>query len=170
MSGGRTRVRIGEVTREVSLEHRGEVLLARVDGREYRLSALEPQSGVYSFVQAEGGGRSTEVILSEVDGAFRVRVRDRCYEASVERPGRDASRGTGGHGEGRSVLRSVMPGRVVRILVETGGRVKRGQGILVLEAMKMENEVGSPKDGVVAEVRVAPGQRVETGAPLAVIE
>jgi pyruvate carboxylase subunit B len=63
-----------------------------------------------------------------------------------------------------------MPGRIVRVLVETGAKVKRGQGIIVVEAMKMENELGSPGDGVVKEILAAAGDRVEAGATLAIIE
>ena len=170
MAGGRTTVRIGDRTREVSLERRGATLRARVDGREYRLSILEPQRGVYSFVPEEGGGRSTEVVVHEADGIYRVRLRDRHFAATVERRGREAFRTTGGAAEGRRLLKAVMPGRVARVLVQPGAAVTRGQGIVVLEAMKMENEIGSPKAGVVSEIRVAPGDRVEKGAPLAVIE
>jgi pyruvate carboxylase subunit B len=63
-----------------------------------------------------------------------------------------------------------MPGKVVRVLVEPGERVHCGQGILVIEAMKMENEIGSPKEGVVKELLASPEDRVEAGASLAVIE
>ncbi len=63
-----------------------------------------------------------------------------------------------------------MPGRVVRLLVAPGASVRRGQGVVVIEAMKMENEIGSPREGKVKEIRVAPGERVEGGATLAVIE
>ena len=63
-----------------------------------------------------------------------------------------------------------MPGRVMRVLVAVGDRVTARQGVVVVEAMKMENELRAPKDGVVKEVLVAPGAAVETGAVLVVIE
>ena len=63
-----------------------------------------------------------------------------------------------------------MPGKVVAILVEPGAAVARGQGLLVIEAMKMENEVAAPRDGTVQEIRVQPGQTVEAGELLAVVE
>lgn len=63
-----------------------------------------------------------------------------------------------------------MPGRVVRVLAAPGDRVTRGQPLLVLEAMKMEDEVRAPRDGVVAEVRVAEGDRVERDAELVVLD
>ncbi len=59
-----------------------------------------------------------------------------------------------------------MPGRVVRVLVAAGDRVAAGQGLAVVEAMKMENEVAAPAAGVVSDVRAAPGDSVEAGAVL----
>ncbi len=63
-----------------------------------------------------------------------------------------------------------MPGKVVAVLVEAGARVERGQGLLVIEAMKMENEIAAPRAGTVADVRVKPGQAVEAGELLARID
>jgi biotin carboxyl carrier protein len=68
------------------------------------------------------------------------------------------------------VIEAVMPGRVVRLLVEEGQEVEAGQGVLVLEAMKMENEVAAPRAGTVSTVKVAQGETVETGQLLAVVE
>jgi len=63
-----------------------------------------------------------------------------------------------------------MPGRVVNVLVSPGDEVKDGQGIVVVEAMKMENELKSPKAGKVVEVKVVAGQTVEKGELMIVIE
>ena len=63
-----------------------------------------------------------------------------------------------------------MPGRVVNVLVAVGDEVKADQGIIVVEAMKMENEVKAPKAGKVVEVKVAAGQAVEKGQLMIVIE
>jgi biotin carboxyl carrier protein len=71
---------------------------------------------------------------------------------------------------GRAEIKSAMPGRVVNVLVAKGDEVKRDQGIIVVEAMKMENEVKSPKAGKVIEVRAEAGQTVEKGELLMVIE
>jgi len=66
----------------------------------------------------------------------------------------------------RARVKSQMPGKIVRVLVKAGAEVKKGQSILVMEAMKMENEIKAPQDGVIAEVKVQEGQAVETGAEL----
>lgn len=63
-------------------------------------------------------------------------------------------------------VRALMPGRIVRVLVSKGESVRKGAGLLVLEAMKMENEIQAPADGVVDEVLVESGQTVESGAEL----
>ena len=100
-----------------------------------------------------------------------MRVRGRSFEASAEQPGsarpdRAAVTGAGG----RYLLKAVMPGRIVRVLVRQGEKVVRGQGIIVVEAMKMENELTSPREGTVREVLVSPAGLVEAGATLVVIE
>jgi len=63
-----------------------------------------------------------------------------------------------------------MPGKVVRILLEAGSEVKKGDGVLVVEAMKMQNEMKSPKDGIVRELRSTEGSTVNAGDVLVVIE
>lgn len=68
------------------------------------------------------------------------------------------------------VVKAVMPGRVVRILVEPGQEIRKGQGLLVIEAMKMENEISSPRDGKIAAIHVDAGRTVEGGAELVSIE
>ena len=64
------------------------------------------------------------------------------------------------------VVKALMPGRVVRVLVAKGEAVRKGAGLLILEAMKMENEITAPADGTVDELFVEPGQTVEAGAEL----
>jgi biotin carboxyl carrier protein len=63
-----------------------------------------------------------------------------------------------------------MPGRIVKVLVSAGQDAALGQGLVVMEAMKMENELRSPRAGRVREVRVSEGQAVETGAMLVVLD
>jgi len=70
---------------------------------------------------------------------------------------------------GGTVISAPMPGKILKVLVQPGAQVKNGQNIMVLEAMKMENEILSPSDGVVREVKVKEGDNVNTGDTLAVI-
>jgi len=163
----RTKIKLDGQIREVEIRRRGTEAVARVGDREYKLTILEPRPGVYSFVPSETGGRSVEMVVGKSDGGYAVRSGSRSFAATIEGPRRRNRDGDGGDGE--RVLRAQMPGRVVRLLVEAGASVKRGQGIVVIEAMKMENEIASPKTGTVKELRVSPDDRVEAGAHLATI-
>jgi len=81
------------------------------------------------------------------------------------RPGQGASAN-----HGRQEIAASMPGKVIRILVGTGDSVEEGQGLVVVEAMKMQNEMKSPKSGRVAEVRARPDATVAAGEVLVVVE
>ena len=67
---------------------------------------------------------------------------------------------------GGGIVKAMMPGRVVRVLVAKGDAVRKGAGLVILEAMKMENEITAPADGTVDQLFVEPGQTVEAGAEL----
>jgi biotin carboxyl carrier protein len=71
---------------------------------------------------------------------------------------------------GKASLKAMMPGRVINVLVNVGDEVVAQQGLLVVEAMKMENELKAPKAGKVVEIKVKPGQTVEKGELLLVVE
>jgi biotin carboxyl carrier protein len=75
-------------------------------------------------------------------------------------------RGGDDHLGASGVIKAPMPGRITRVLIEKGASVKRGAGLLVLEAMKMENEIQAPADGIVEEIFVSAGATVESGADL----
>lgn len=160
--------RVGERTHHVEIAREaGGFISASVDGRTYRLNVSEPQARVWSILDEQG--RSVEALVAVKQGRCRVRIGQAVFEVSsadVERTitagGRDAG--------GRLEVRSVMPGRVLRVLVSVGDTVEAGQGLAVLEAMKMENELAAPRAGVVLEVRVAPGRTVEAGETLVVLE
>lgn len=73
-------------------------------------------------------------------------------------------------GGGAGVVKAIMPGRVVRVLVEEGSVVEKGAGLVILEAMKMENEIAAPAAGTVRKIYAAAGETVEGGADLVLIE
>lgn len=76
----------------------------------------------------------------------------------------------GGAIQGPAEIRAMMPGKIAAVKVKKGDTVTEGQGVVVLEAMKMENEMAAPKAGTVTDVRVTAGQSVESGAVMVVIE
>ena len=163
--------RVGDDVHHVELT-RGPAgaVTASVDGRTYALSLTEPQPLVYSILSDDGS--SHEAIVQLRQGKCRVRIGRRVFDVLPEEPGRDSVRSAGAMREasGKSAVRAAMPGRVLRVLVTAGQKVSARQGLLVLEAMKMENEVTAPRDGVVSELKVAQGATVENGDLLVVLE
>jgi biotin carboxyl carrier protein len=131
----------------------------------------------------DDGGAAREIRLHPHgdNRAVAVEIGGTVYEALVSRRKREretdatgAVGATGATGALRAAgpmrVNAPMPGRVVRVLVAVGDRVKARQAVVVVEAMKMENELRTPKDGVVKEVLVAAGATVESGAVLVVVE
>jgi len=133
-----------------------------VDGKFYEVD-FESVSGqpVYSLIV---DGRSHESYVAPGDHDWQVLIRGRLYPVTVEdeREKRLRSAAGGGVAEtGEFHLRAPMPGLVVAILVTEGQVIKKGQVLLILESMKMQNELKSSRDGTVGRIRVKAGETVE---------
>src|SRR5579883_1337699 len=129
--------------------------------REFSLAPLMP--GAYSFLI---GDRSYDVIVAGTE----IRVNGGAFAVEVFDPREMRGRKSGGANEGRQNIAAMMPGKVVRVLVNAGDEVEAGQGLIVVEAMKMQNEMKSPKAGRVVEVKTKPDATVAAGEVLLVIE
>jgi len=153
----------------VEIRRDGDKVFAVVDGRSYELEASEPEPNVFLL---KHDGKIYEVYVSpETQGTSHVRIGDNEFDITVHDPKRLRGSGSGHeHGEGLAEIKTAMPGKVVRILVEPGAEIKKGDGVIVVEAMKMQNEMKSPKDGVVKEIRSSEGSTVNAGDVLAIIE
>lgn len=163
----RLRAYVGrDETHEIEVHAKGEAYEVTVDGTVCVVDARKLESNFYSLIV---DGRSYEVSVEGDDETFEVRHGASLRTVRLVDPLRAAS-GADLADTGRAVIEAVMPGRVVRLLVEEGQQVEAGQGVLVLEAMKMENEVASPRAGTVSTVKVAQGATVETGQILVVVE
>jgi biotin carboxyl carrier protein len=144
-----------------------------VDGRAHTVDAV--RIGDFGLSLLLGGdspvSREVSVAPAGARGALFIGIEGRTVAASVNarRTGR-ASPDAGGHADGEQPVAAPMPGRVVRVLVAPGDLVAARQGLVVVEAMKMENELRSPKAGRVKDVSVAPGMSVEAGRVLVVVE
>ncbi len=149
----------------------GLSLTAEIDGRVYELEASEPEPNVY-LLKHQNKIYQIFVSPNEKTGEpFAVNVGSRNYEIKIYDPKRLRGSGAGGgQAEGTSEIKTAMPGKVVRVLVEAGAEVKQGDGVIIVEAMKMQNEMKSPKDGVIKEIRFAEGATVNAGDVLAIIE
>lgn len=153
----------------VELRREVDKVFATVDNRSYEIEASEPEPNVFLL---KHDGKVYEVFVSPgTSGGSRVRVGPNEFEVTVHDPKRlRGSSASHEHGEGLAEIKTAMPGKVIRVLVEPGSEVKKGDGIIVVEAMKMQNEMKSPKDGVVKEIRSSEGATVNAGDALAVIE
>ncbi len=138
-------------------------------GRTHRVDAFQHDSGTLSLLVDT---RSHSATIDRRGTRLEVRLRDSAFSLEILDERRLRMRRAAGRFtvEGRRTLSSRLPGRVVRIAKNPGEPVREGEGVLVVEAMGMENEVPSPKDGTVLEVLVREGQAVEGGAALATVE
>jgi biotin carboxyl carrier protein len=128
-----------------------------------------PDSGVTSLII---GHHSVEAVVEEKEGSWQVLMRGDLSDVAIddERSRRLASaRGDLGTAEGDAAIRSPMPGIVIAVSVEEGQSVSKGDKVVILESMKMENELRSPRDGVVRQVKVEAGANVEKDQILVVI-
>ncbi|HQR38411.1 MAG TPA: hypothetical protein PLF26_08405 [Blastocatellia bacterium] len=153
--------------RGVEIDLDGSAFRLRVDGRDVTGDVRLPEAGVYTFYV---GSRVIEARVSRLaaDNTVRVQIGAETAEVLIVDPKR---RRPGSHGssEGEQTLVAPMPGKVVALLANVGDEVAIGQGVIVVEAMKMQNEVKAAKAGVVAEIRAAVGDTVNAGQVLATI-
>jgi biotin carboxyl carrier protein len=157
-------------------EHRLEVragageIRVRLDDREIVADLLRVHAGLYSLLI---GGRSYEIDVLEIPEALVVLVNGQPFRVEIQDEGARRLQAAVGRGAGQGGRRTVtapIPGRIARILVRPGDTVQAGAGLVVLEAMKMENELRAPAAGTVRETRVAAGQTVAAGDVLVVLE
>ena len=126
-----------------------------------------PEPGVYSVLM---DGRSYEARVEEHPGLLVVVIDGYRFEVDIRDP-RRLRRGAGGRGiDGIQTISAPMPGKVVRVLVSAGDAVEAGQGLLVVEAMKMQNELKAPRAGKVLTLSAKEGATVTPGEVLATIE
>jgi biotin carboxyl carrier protein len=165
-------------TRSVSVERTkhdggaGVAFRVIVEGTPHLVDAVRIDGGALSFIPLDGGsaGRSHRVAISEgAAGELTLALADGTVRATVN--GRRSRRGAevaGTAGEQR--ILAPMPGKVLRVLVQPGQDVAARQPLVVVEAMKMENELSSPRAGRVKEVVAVEGQSVEAGRILIIVE
>lgn len=158
---------IGDRLHEIVIERRDAVFVVSVDGQQFEADARKLQGDYYSILMK---GRSYAVSVEADGDAYCVRHGAAKQIVTLTDPSRRAREGGLAAGRGPTSVTSAMPGKVVRVLVREGDEVQVGQGLVVVEAMKMENEIASPKAGRVVAVRVEAGRPVEAGATLVVVE
>ena len=157
-----------------------------IDGKNYRLD-LNRQEGGWSC-RLDGREVEVDAVLARPD-VLSLRIGNRAYEVKCERVGGDLHLWVGSvrfaaevrdprslrgvravDDHGPKKLTAPMPGKIVRVLVSQGDEVETGAGVLVVEAMKMQNEIKSPKKGTIQKILVSEGAAVNAGDVLAIVE
>ena len=162
--------KLGEQTYTVEIEEVDKsVYRVSVDGNEFLVDGKKTGRTNYSLIV---DNRSFEIEVDNSEDQYRVLVDGRNYHVHLvdERRMRVGGAQSGLQLQGRQKVAVPMPGKVIAVLVPEGDTVEKGQGLVIVEAMKMENEVRSPVPGQVKEIRVKPGDAVEAGAVLAIVE
>ncbi len=160
----RFRLVVDGEARDIDLSRDSKGITVRVDGSEYRARTKPTKEGV-----AVRLGSETHRIRFEGREAVVDEHRHTISIGDVTEDRPEKARATGIRGAAIEV-RSSMPGRIVRVLVAPGARVKRGQTLLVLEAMKMQNEIPAPQDGVVRRLNATEGETIPADRVVAVLE
>ncbi len=161
---------VGETLHNIEIKRDGEKVFAKVDDREYELEASEPEPNVFLLKHA---GRVHEfyVAPATLGSPQIISSRHADVEVSLIDPKRLRGSGAdGGSADGLADIKTMMPGKVVRLIAGVGDVVEKGDAVMVVEAMKMQNDLKAPKAGLVKEIRVSEGSTVSAGDVLAVIE
>ena len=155
---------------DLVLNHVGGRVQVEIQGRSYDLEVHTSDDSSYLFVN------QTRVYECRVEPQhkslerFEVTLKGKHHAIAIIDPRRlRTDENSDRHHHGPTEIAAQMPGKVVRVLVETGTQVDKGAGLVVVEAMKMQNEMKSPRAGVVVSVNVKPGDTVNAGEVLATI-
>ena len=162
-------VLINNARRVVDLERDANRWHVSLDGDAIDADALEIAPNIFSIIL---DGKSHEVrVTPSNSGALALQTGRHEFTAEVSDPRAWRGRRHGAlEAEGRQQILAPMPGKIIRVLVQTGQKVQAGQGLLVVEAMKMQNEIRSPKSGTVERLLAKEGQPVNAGEILAWID
>lgn len=139
-----------------------------INGREYEV-VVEELEGLVGANYSQNFAPLPQVSPAQVPMQQAVPAPMPAPQAPAQSKPAPAPKPSPAPSAGGTVVSAPMPGKILKVLVQPGAQVKNGQNIMVLEAMKMENEILAPSDGVVREVKVKEGDNVNTGDTLVVI-
>jgi biotin carboxyl carrier protein len=152
----------------LDLEHLDGRWQCRLDGQEVQMDAVPARRDVLSILV---GGKAYEIKRERTPTDTHLWVGSARYAVELRDPRSLRSwRSATGDGAGPRKLLASMPGKVVRVLLPEKASVEAGQGVLVVEAMKMQNEIKSPKSGIVQRIVASEGSTVSAGDVLAIVE
>lgn len=155
---------------EIEIKVEDLKIFARIGEKNYELEAREVEPNTYLF-NLDGKIYECYVAPKNASGINRVRQGTKTFDLKLSDPKRlRGAQNFGAAAEGTAQIVTQMPGKIVRIIAGVGQEVKIGDSIIVVEAMKMQNEMKATKDGIVKEIRAEEGATVNAGDVLAVIE
>jgi biotin carboxyl carrier protein len=161
-------VEIDGAPARLEIERQGDHCRFRLGDQQERSAELaEVEPGVYSVLL---DGRSYEARAEPGEDCAWITIRGHRFRVAITDPRRWSRADARAPGQDRETVTASMPGKIVRVLVKPGESVAAGQGILVVEAMKMQNEMKTRRGGTVVTVAVREGETVAAGAILATIE
>jgi len=153
---------------EIELNRNGQGgIEAEIDGRSYQLEGKAVEPGIYWLTW---NNQSLQIGVTQNLDGYVVSLPGRRIDVAILDPRTTLRRAAQQSHDGVFQVRAPMPGKVIKLLVAEGAEVQANQGIVVLEAMKMQNEIKSPKKGVVRKLGVTEGAAVNSGDLLATVE
>jgi biotin carboxyl carrier protein len=163
-------IEIGGRTRQVTVSRVGGAFTVTVDGHTTQVDAARVDGQTFSLILDDVRSKDALVTVGPIAGDLTVTVDGTAVPVVLNgrRNRRDEAKGPGAERPER--LTAPMPGKIVRVLVKAGDRVEARQPLVVVEAMKMENELRAGRGGAVTEVHAREGESVDRGALLIVIQ
>ena len=165
------KAQIEDREQELILKAAAGRVAAEIGGRVYDVEVRRPSPDSFLFFVGTSMYQCRVSTRASARETFDVDIRGRSYPVTIVDPKRLRSgQNSDRHHHGVAEIRAQMPGKVVRVQIEAGTTVEKGAGIVVVEAMKMQNEMKSPREGVVVSINVKAGDTVNAGDVLAVVE
>jgi len=146
------------------VQERGGYLIKIDNENPFHIDVVDLQTGSYSMLLK---GRSYQFDIEKKENSYNVLLRGRLYSIELIPP---TSKGIKGKGFEEKKIIARMPGKIIKILAKEKDKVTKGEGVVIMEAMKMENELKSPMSGVIQTIHVKEGQTVEAGEDLILLE
>lgn len=156
---------IDDKSHEVKIVEEEEGFLISIDNREpFHIDVVDREVGDYAFIYK---GRPYEFDVENKETLYNVLFRGNLFSLELfdQKSGVTKSKESD-----EKKLVSHMPGKIIKIMVQVGDMVSKGQGVIIMEAMKMENELKAPKDGKIKHIHIKEGQTVDAGENLILIE
>jgi biotin carboxyl carrier protein len=165
-------VEVNGRVRHIAVQRDGGRFAISLDGREWRVDAVRLDARTLSLIVGDGKSCEVSVAANLSTGLSNVRVGTTQFDVALNtrRRARRDGQDQGVAGTGPQRIVAPMPGKIVRVAVTAGSAVRARQTVVVIEAMKMENELRAGRDGTVAELRAREGASVDAGELLVVIQ